>query len=175
MQSTSPGELKKEGENYIVRFERLFSHDINAVWSAITDPEKMAIWFTDIEMDFAEGGKMIIYFKDADRTKTYGRVIRIETGKVFEFAWENEDGPDEIATWELFPAANNSCRLVFTYKRQFDQYAKTVPAGWHILLDQLAEMLKGRTEPYPFGSGETDEGRTIKSFYTQLWNNTFES
>jgi uncharacterized protein YndB with AHSA1/START domain len=121
------------------------------------------------------GGKMIIYFNDADHTKTYGRVIRIEKGKIFEFSWENEDGPDEIATWELFPEANNSCRLVFTYKRHFDQYTKTIPAGWHILLDQLGEMLKGQTEPYPFGSGETEEGKAMKIIYTELWNKIFES
>lgn len=175
MPKKSLGELTKEGENYIVKFERIFNHNINTVWNAITDPKKLAIWFTDIEMDFTVGGKMIIYFKDVDRTKTYGRVIRIEKGKVFEFVWENEDGPDEIATWELFPEPNNSCRLVFTYKRQFDQYAKTVPAGWHVLLDQLGEMLKGRTEPYPFGSSETEESKAMKNIYTELWNKTFES
>ncbi len=174
--SKSPlGELRKDGDGYLVRFERILPFDVNTVWDAITNPSKMSVWFTDIEMDFVVGGKMIIRFRDKDRTESYGRIKRIEPGKLFEYTWENEDGPDELATWELFPQGSSACRLMMTYQRHFDQYAKSVPAGWHVLLDQLEEMLKGRKEPYPFGDGETEEGKAMKLVYTDLWNKTFTS
>jgi uncharacterized protein YndB with AHSA1/START domain len=169
------GELKKDGDGYLVRFERHLPYDVNAVWDAITNPSKMSVWFTDIEMDFVVGGKMIIRFRDNDRTESYGRIKRIEPGKLFEYTWENEDGPDELATWELFPEGSAACRLVMTYRRHFDQFAKSVPAGWHVLLDQLGEMLRGRNEPYPFGDGETEEGKAMKLVYTDLWNKTFST
>lgn len=173
MPKSSLGELKRKGDGYLVRFERILEYDVNTVWDAITDPAKMAVWFTDIEMDFVVGGKITIRFRDKDRTETYGRIKRIEPGKLFEYTWENEDGPDELATWELFPEGYSACRLVMTYSRHFDQYAKSVPAGWHLLLDQLEEILKGRREPYPFGDGETEEGNALRVLYTDLWNKTF--
>ena len=66
----------------------------------------------------------------------------------------------------MFPAESNKCRLVFTYSRFADEYAKSVPAGWHVLLDQLETVLEGRTEPYPFeAEEETEAGRTMKEIY----------
>lgn len=168
------GTLSKDSTGYQVRLERTYAFSAETVWDAITNPAKMSIWFTDVEMDFVPGGKMIIRFRDKDRTETFGRVVRIIPGQVFEFLWLNDDGgPDELGTWELFPEGDNQCRLVLTYSRVEEKFATSVPAGWHVILDHLQEVLNGRTEPYPFGNGETPEDRIMVAHYKELFKKTF--
>lgn len=167
MMKNNFGQFTKQEDGYQVKFERTFPFDIDTVWEAITNPARLAIWFTDIEMDFKEGGAMTIYFRDKERTKSSGKIIRINRPHLFQYTWE-----DELATWELFEEGN-SCRLVLTYSKLPDQYAKSVPAGWHILLDQLSLVLHGRTEPYPFGGDETEEGNRMKKIYAELIEEQF--
>lgn len=161
------GKFTKERDGYQVKFERVFPFARPLVWDAITNPARLAIWFTDIEMDFREGGAITIYFRDKERTKSSGKIIRINPPHLFQYSWE-----DELATWELFEEIN-SCRLVLTYSKLPDEYAKSVPAGWHILLDQLDTMLHGRTEHYPFGGEETEEGIRMKKVYADLIEKKF--
>jgi uncharacterized protein YndB with AHSA1/START domain len=162
------GKVSQNPDGFQVRFERILSFDIETVWSALTDPKKLAIWFTDIEMDFKEGGKMMIQFRDADKTKSYGKITRIKKPSVFEYAWE-----DELATWELFPEGNNT-RLVFTYSKLPDTYTARVGAGWHILLDQLEKALNGHTKPFPFGTPDPESDK-MKAVYTDRFEKEFPS
>jgi uncharacterized protein YndB with AHSA1/START domain len=161
------GKISKNKDGFQVRFERVFQYDAETLWSALTDPKKLALWFTDMEMDFKEGGQIMIQFRDADKTKSYGKILRIIKPKVFEYMWE-----EELATWELFPEGKYT-RLVLTYSKLPDAYAGHVPAGWHILLDQLETILNGRKESYPFGDGETPESVKMKAIYTELAEKEF--
>ncbi len=154
------GHVTKNPEGFQVKFERVFPFDIETVWSAVTDPKKLAIWFTDVEMDFKEGGQIMIQFRDAEKTKSYGKISRIKKPLLFEYTWE-----EELATWELFPEGKNT-RLVLTYSKLPDSYASSVAAGWHVLLDQLDATLKGRIEISAFGTS-TPESDKMKSVYSE--------
>lgn len=163
-----PGEITKEKDGFKVKFQRILPFSREIVWNALTDTEKLKIWFTDIEMDFVEGGDMRIYFRDEDKTASYGKILKIEKPRFFQFTWE-----DELATWELFDEPVNKCRLVFTYSKLADNYAISVPAGWHSLLNQLETVLNGRNEAYPFGGEETEETRKLKEHYTEVVHSLF--
>lgn len=89
MSSQKLGLLSKDPNGYKVIFERVFPHNVNTVWDAITNPKKLAIWFMDVKLDLVPGSRMIIRFRDKDRTVTYGKVTRVEPGKLFEYIWEN--------------------------------------------------------------------------------------
>lgn len=160
---TRSGRFSKGDDGYKVRFERTLPYPIDAVWRALTDPAQMAIWFTDVKMDFVVGGKMTIYFRDEQKTESFGKIVRLEPLRLFEYSWE-----DELATWELFPQGNSACKLVLTYSKLPETYAISVPAGWHIILDQLEDVLSGHTEPYPFGGEETELAKSMKAFYRDL-------
>src|SRR5688572_1018768 len=110
--------VTKEQDGFKVRFERSLPFPIETVWSALTNPEKLARWFTDVEMDFVEGGKMLIRFRDEGKTESFGKIVRIEQPYVFEYLWE-----EELATWELFSEGDNTCKLVLTYSKLPDTYA----------------------------------------------------
>lgn len=162
--ATQPlGKVSKEHDGYMVRYERVYNHSIARVWDAITNPEKMAIWFMDIEMDLEPGAKMTLTFGDEAHTKSYGKVLTVEPPKLFEFLWLNDDGPDEHARWELIEEAPETTRLIFIYSRVDEKYVSGVPAGWHIMLNHLEEVLDGRTEPYPFSDGTGEEENRMKA------------
>jgi uncharacterized protein YndB with AHSA1/START domain len=154
------GVVTKHNSGYQVKLERVYNQPIQLVWDAITQPAHLAVWFTDIEMDFQVGGKIVIRFRDEAKTESYGTILRIEAPKLFEFAWENE-----LATWQLFQEGQSRCRLVLTYSKLPDSYAISVSAGWHILLDQLESYFQGNREPYPFGGPETEESKPMMKAY----------
>jgi len=158
------GKVTREADGFKVRFERILNHDIQSVWDAITNPEKLKIWFTDFEMEFKVGGKMTIYFRDEAKTATHGQVVRIDPPHVFEFTWEGEHG-----LWELSEAGKNKCKLVLTYSKMSDQYAVGAPAGFHLLLERLEKMLQGSKETYPFGTEENlPEQKLLESEYGKV-------
>lgn len=145
------GKVTKRADGFQVEFERTLNYDIHTVWDAITNPDKLKMWFTDIEMDFKEGGKLTIRFRDEEKTATYGEIIRIDPPHRFEYTWEGE-----LAVWQLSALSENQCKLTLTYSKLSDEYAVNAPAGFHTLLDRLEDMLGGSKEFHPFGTEEND-------------------
>ena len=149
--TSKSGKLTNKAGEYEVRFERTLPHSAEAVWDAITNPEKLKLWFTDIDMDFKPGGRMMIHFHDAARTKSPGKINVIEPGKVFEFDWEGE-----IVRWELYPEGEKSCKLVLSHRKITPAYVVSASAGFHSLFDRLELMLDGNKRTYKFGSVQDD-------------------
>ena len=50
------GSLRSEDGRGVVRMEARFDTDINGLWSALTDPARLAGWFAEVEGDLREGG-----------------------------------------------------------------------------------------------------------------------
>lgn len=163
MNKSNLGKLTHEADGYKVRMERHLPHDIQTVWDAITNPEKLKVWFTDFQMDFRPGGKMTIWFRDENHTATHGEIVSIDPPRKFVYTWEGE-----LAVWELFEQGKNACKLVLTYSKLADEYAVSAPAGFHSILDQLEQVLKGRNEPFPFGEEEfTPEQLKLRGIYSE--------
>lgn len=146
----SLGKVSKTADGYQVRFERHFHHPIEKVWQAITDPEKMKYWFTDIDMDYREGGKMTVHFRNEAKDISHGKILKIDEPHFFSWSWENE-----LAEWEL-TAEGNTTHVVLTYSRIERKFATKAPAGVHTLLERLEGALDGKTILYAFGTEESD-------------------
>lgn len=165
------GILSKHADGYQFVLEKTFNHGIEKVWDAITNPDKMSKWFTDVKMNFTEGGKIIFIFQDDDRSESYGKILTIRPPRLFEFLWEGEGVPSEHASWELFEEGIDKTRLVLTYSRVSEDYAASVAAGWHDTVEYLSEMLDGRTDFPDFGGSEpTERGQALKAKYEQVFN-----
>lgn len=159
--TSSFGKISKEESGYRVEFHRVYDHPLEKVWKALTDPEAIRIWFTDIEMDFREGGDMKIWFRDEARTLSQGKIVRIEPPHIFEFMWE-----DELAQWHLTALDEYRTQLHFIYSRIDQSYAASVPAGWHIVLRDFARVLEGQTIASSLGQqDESPEAILIKHQY----------
>lgn len=147
------GKISKENDGYKVVFDRVFNHPIGKVWNAITNPEELKFWFTDIELDFRPGGAITFRFRDKEKSKSYGEILAIEPPNRFVWTWEHE-----LAVWELTALDEDTTRLVFTYSKLTADYAVKAPVGFHGLLDLLEERLDGSEQMLPFGAEESGPG-----------------
>ncbi len=155
------GKFLKESEGYKIEFERILPYDILTVWDAITNPEKLKWWFTDIEMELQVGNDIKFIFRDESKTTSFGKIIKIDPPHTFIWSWENE-----LAQWHLEKISNTSCKLLFTYSRLDPAWAVSTVAGFHTLLNRLEQALDGKTEYYDFGANEYDPAQfKIKEDY----------
>lgn len=145
------GLVTKENDGYQVVLDRILNHSIEQVWNAITDPEQLRYWFTDIEMDFRPGGKITIQFRDKARTTSHGEIVSIDPPNKFVWTWEGE-----LAVWELKRVNANTTRLILTYSKLPSDYAVSAPSGFHCLIDRLEQRLNGSDAVHAFGDDNND-------------------
>ncbi|MFP3900953.1 MAG: SRPBCC family protein [Acidimicrobiia bacterium] len=132
-----------------LRFERRYSHPLERVWRAISDPDEMARWFpSHVEGDRAVGADLT--FNDeaqraaaseageptrADGPVFRGAVVTWDPPKVFSFTWGGE-----LLRFELLPDRDGTV-LLFTHLLSHQSVAARNAAGWHVCLAALDELL----------------------------------
>jgi uncharacterized protein YndB with AHSA1/START domain len=130
-----------------IRFERTYGHPVNAVWSAISDPDQLGQWFpTTVEWDQLEPGAPIRFrFAEPDYPDMFGKVSEVSAPTRLAFTW----GEDELL-FELSPAqAGTACRLAFTVLLDAAEKAARDGAGWEACLDALGRVAGGERPQRP--------------------------
>jgi uncharacterized protein YndB with AHSA1/START domain len=152
--------LQKAENGYIARYERHFKHSVEKVWAYLTENDKLAKWFSELEVDtLREGG--IIKFNMPDGTFMELKIIELKTNSVLEYTWA-----EDVVRFELYPDPEG-CRLILIEKltKITDHTAKDL-AGWHVCLDVMNALLDGKT----FES-RNDEWKIQYERYKQLVDN----
>lgn len=143
------GKISEENDGFKVVFDRILNHPIERVWDAITNPEQLKYWFTDIEFEPIPGSKITFKFRDKGHTESFGEVVSMDPPNRFVWTWEGE-----LAVWELVSKDEFSTELTFSYSKISGDYAVNVSTGFHDLLDLLMLRLAGSDAIYPFGAEE---------------------
>jgi uncharacterized protein YndB with AHSA1/START domain len=157
--TTDHGTVENVHGRWVLRFERRLPHPRERVWDALTRPDRISEWFGDgdIDLDLVEGGKFevrttgppelvdaIIREAGEDALVQHNTVLRVEPPSVFEHTFGD---PDSVVRWELTPDGGGTrLRLAHTEPPTFST-SKDGPrdlAGWHALLERLAQVLDGR-------------------------------
>ena len=143
----SLGTLQVDGDRRQLRFERTFDAPVDEVWSALTEPERLARWLAigsiaeepggDVAFDFGEGGRIS------------GVVLRRERPSLLEFEWRFSGETRSIVRF-LLRADGTRTQLVLEHVALGIDHAAGYAAGWHAHLDALRDELEG-------GSGSWDE------------------
>jgi uncharacterized protein YndB with AHSA1/START domain len=71
------GSLRSADGKGVVRVEDRYDTDINDLWSALTEPGRLARWYGRVEGDLRPGGEFRLYIESADLEGT-GRVEACE-------------------------------------------------------------------------------------------------
>ena len=71
------GSLRAADGTGVVRIEDRYDTDIDDLWSALTDPRRLARWYGDVEGDLRLGGRFNLYLEAAD-LHAVGRVEACE-------------------------------------------------------------------------------------------------
>jgi uncharacterized protein YndB with AHSA1/START domain len=164
-----PGILQVDGDTASIVFRRLLRHPIEEVWSAVTDPKKIEVWFmVKVTREESPGGRLTM--EHPHGVHATGRVLEWRPPRTYEYEWNLPPGPHQpngeksIVRWELSPAGAGTL-LVMTHRRLTRPTAEIFVRGVRVFLDRLSAQMDGVPLPEPpwlatsrAGDG-TDRGR----------------
>ncbi len=137
------GALRADGAALALHLEGDYDTDVADLWSALTEPDRLARWFSRVEGDLSLGGRFLIVFDEVDPSqRTVGRVLECESPNRLVVAWNfgTEDVSTVCAELSSTPAGS---RLVLEHRRLPMSQAAGYGAGWQAYLEALAADLEG--------------------------------
>jgi uncharacterized protein YndB with AHSA1/START domain len=146
------GSLQAADGKGVVRIEDRYDTDIDDLWSAITDPGRLARWYGRVDGDLWGGGEFRLYVDDADSDHV-GRVeecepqrrLRVTTRETDESHQRGKGVPpyDEVLEARLTTDGDQTILVIEVRGMPLDAIA-FYGAGWQIHAENLAAYLAGR-------------------------------
>jgi uncharacterized protein YndB with AHSA1/START domain len=144
---TEVGELRVDGTRRAVRFERRYDASPAEVWSALTDPKRLARWLADAELDLRVGGDYVLRFTGEDEgQKTTGTVLAVEPERLLELTWLYPGEEDTVLRVELRPDGDGTI-LVLDHRGLPIEAAPGYGGGWQAHLEALESHLAAGGQP----------------------------
>jgi len=141
--------LRAEGGKGVVRMEDRYATDIDDLWSALTDPQRLARWLGEVEGDLRLGGEFRARFF-ATGWEGSGRVEACEPPRRLLVLTRNPDEPDEHVIEATLTAEGEETVLVVEERGMpLDQLA-AYGAGVQIHVEDLSDHMAG-LERRPMG------------------------
>ncbi|MEJ2868043.1 SRPBCC family protein [Actinomycetospora sp. OC33-EN08] len=165
-----------EGEELVVaRIDRTYPTDVEDLWDACTDPERIARWFLPVSGDLAQGGH---YQLEGNAS---GTVTRCDRPRGFDATWEFNG---QVSWIEVrFAPDGEGARLELTHVAPvipgfWETYGPSaVGIGWDLGILGLALYLDGA--PMAPADVETwstsDEGREFVAACGHAWGTASEA
>ncbi|BBY42217.1 SRPBCC family protein [Mycolicibacterium celeriflavum] len=148
--SDRDGRLTIDGDRAVLTFERRLPFPIEAVWSAITDPDERKEWFGATTLDPRAGGSIEMVATGPplppDRKRMTGRILVWDPPHVFEHEWRQPIVEDGVVRYEL-TAEGAGTLLKFTHRGLGVRNASGFIGGTHAYLDRLQAYLSGTELP----------------------------
>lgn len=146
------GSLRSADGKGVGRIEDVFDARIDELWSAITDPVRLARWHAQVEGDLRPGGAFRIYV-ESDDVEGIGRVEACEppnrllvTTRETDASWQKGQGVppfDETLEVTLTPVGDQT-RLVAEVRGLPMEPIAFYGAGWQLHAERLSAYLAGR-------------------------------
>ena len=147
------GSLRAAEGAGVVRIEDRYDTDIDDLWSAVTEPERLVRWWGRVEGDLRPGGEFRLFVESAGLDGT-GRVEACEpprrfrvTSRESDESWAagSPDAPrpfDSVTEVTLTPAGDQTILVIEISGPPLDKIA-FYGAGWQIHAENLATYLAG--------------------------------
>jgi uncharacterized protein YndB with AHSA1/START domain len=146
------GSLRSADGTGVVRIEDRYHTDIDDLWSALTDPGRLQIWYGQVEGDLRPAGQFRLY-NEADDWDGTGRVEACEaprrllvTTRETDESWQKGNGVppfDQVIEATLTADGDQTILVVEVRGMPLDPIAYYA-AGWQIHAENLAAYLAGR-------------------------------
>jgi uncharacterized protein YndB with AHSA1/START domain len=137
------GSLGQAAGMGVVRMENRVDTDIDDVWSALTDPARLARWYGEVEGDLRLGGEFRARVFASGWEGT-GRVAACEPPRRLLVVTREQDEPAEVSI-EITLAADGDQTIVVWEERGMPlDYLAGYGAGIQIHVEDLAAQLAGR-------------------------------
>jgi uncharacterized protein YndB with AHSA1/START domain len=164
------GSLRSADGAGVVRIEERYDTGIDDLWSAVTEPERLARWWGQVKGDLRPGGEIRLFIASAGLDST-GRVEECEpprrlrvTTRESEESWAegSPDAPppfDSVVDVTLTPAGDQTILVVEISGLPLDKIA-AYGAGWQIHAENLGAHLAGREH----GDAQARWGQLVPSY-----------
>ena len=127
----------------IVRMEDSLDTDIDDVWSALTDPSRLARWYGEIEGDLRLGGEYRARLFSSGWEGT-GRVEACEPPQRLLVRTKDADEPDEHDIEAVLTADDDQTIAVWEERGMPLNLLSAYGAGVQLHVEDLADHLAGR-------------------------------
>jgi uncharacterized protein YndB with AHSA1/START domain len=139
------GTLRSEEGKGVVRMEDRYDTDIDDLWSALTDPPRLARWYGEVEGDLRPGGEFDVRVTDA--WEGTGRVDACEPPRRLLVTMRDADPqpgqPDEWVIEAQLTADGGQTVLVVEQRGLPLPLLAAYGAGVQIHFEHIAELIAG--------------------------------
>ena len=155
------GSLQSADGKGIVRIEDRIDTVIDDLWSALTDPARLARWLGDVDGDLRVGGEFRARFSSSGWEGT-GRVEACEAPHRFVVISRDPNEPGEEYLEVTLTADGEQTLLVIDQRQLPLEYLAGYAAGMQIHVEDLAAHIAGR--------GRSDSSRRFEQLIPEYRN-----
>ena len=146
------GSLSSAGGIGVVRIQDRYDTDIEDLWTALTDPARLARWYGQVEGDLRPGGQFRIYIEDAGIEAT-GRVEACEPPRRLQLTTRETDesyqGGEGVPPFDegidvTLTAVDGQTDMTIQVRGMPLDKVAFYGVGWQVHAEQLAAYLTGR-------------------------------
>jgi uncharacterized protein YndB with AHSA1/START domain len=137
------GSLRSADGKGVVRMEDRFDTDIDDLWSALTDPRRLARWLGEVEGDLRLGGEFRARFFASGWEGT-GRVDACEPPQQLLVLTKHVRQPDEHPIEVTLTADGDQTVLIVEERGMPLEQLAAYGAGIQIHVEDLADHIAGR-------------------------------
>ena len=134
--------IEKQGNEYVVQFERYFSYSIEEVWSVLTENSNLKKWMSNLQIESLKTGG-IIKFDMMDGSFINIDILECQVNAVLEFTWDKD-----CVRFEIHNEENGTLLLLKEYIHELTDHTPKDIAGWHICLDLFSSVLEGKEKEF---------------------------
>jgi uncharacterized protein YndB with AHSA1/START domain len=136
------GTLRAADGKGIVRMEDRYDTDIDDLWSALTDPRRLARWIAEVEGDLRPGGEFRARFTSG--WEGTGRIEACEPPRrLLVLTRDAEEPAEEPLEATLTADGDQTVLVIEAHGLPIEQLAAH-GAGWQVHVEDLAAHLAGR-------------------------------
>jgi uncharacterized protein YndB with AHSA1/START domain len=137
------GRLRAADGSGVVRIEDHYDAGIDDLWSALTDPGRLARWYGEVEGDLRPGGEFRLRIEGSGWDGA-GRVEECEPPRRLLVSTSEKTEPyDETIEATLTAAGDQTILVIEARGMPLDKVA-FYGAGWQLHVEDLASYLAGR-------------------------------
>ena len=143
--TTALGQVLRDEDGVRLEFIRSYDDPIEDVWSALTEPDRVARWFGTWTGDPATGSVELLMTEDEGSAPQIVTILECRPPTRLEVDLPSPDGNWRLSVSLRAQAAVTT--LVFTQRLAEPYDASSIGPGWHYYLDRLGAVVADTAVP----------------------------
>lgn len=161
-ENTHWGQIHRKGNRAIAHLSRDIEHDIERVWTMLTDSVHLPQWLAAGYIEQRPGGVVKLDF-GLSGSPIDCQVHAIKPPELLAYSWSAGQDPERPIRWELRQTGSGT-RLTLTLDLPGDGNVALSCAGWDAHLEMLLAALEGISIHFP-----KDRFRQTRTAFDRLW------